>query len=145
VRWGFQFKRLGYISKLSYHPFRRKIVAMARLPVPGADKGSWGNILNDFLNTAHNDDGTLKSGSVGDGQVSSISQSKVTNLTSDLAAKASTALTYTTVARVFYNTGTSSYPTRPAGFTSVEWVGPVAPTIGGSYAADGYDTWINTA
>jgi hypothetical protein len=118
---------------------------MARLPIPGGDKGSWGSILNDFLNTAHNSDGTLKNSIVGDGQVSSISQSKVTNLTSDLAAKASTALTYTTVARVFYNTGTSSYPARPAGFTSVEWVGPVAPAIGGSGAADGYDTWINTA
>src|SRR5687768_1220188 len=107
---------------------------MARLPVPGSDKGSWGSILNEFLDIAHNGDGTLKAGSVGDGQISSISQSKVTNLTSDLGAKASTALTYTTVARVFYNTGTSSYPARPSGFTSVEWVGPVAPTIGGSGA-----------
>ena len=33
---------------------------MARLPEPGGDNGSWGSILNDFLNTEHNPDGTLK-------------------------------------------------------------------------------------
>lgn len=33
---------------------------MARLPVPGGDKGNWGTILNDFLDEAHNADGSLK-------------------------------------------------------------------------------------
>lgn len=33
---------------------------MARLPSPGGDSGSWGTILNDFLNVAHNSDGTPK-------------------------------------------------------------------------------------
>jgi hypothetical protein len=33
---------------------------MARLPVPGSDDGAWGDILNDFLLTEHNTDGTLK-------------------------------------------------------------------------------------
>ncbi|HKX72786.1 MAG TPA: hypothetical protein VJM32_02125 [Candidatus Saccharimonadales bacterium] len=37
---------------------------MARLPIPGSDEGSWGDILNDFLNTAHNTDGSLKPSSV---------------------------------------------------------------------------------
>jgi len=37
---------------------------MARLPQPGADDGTWGNVLNDFLDQSHNSDGTLKSGSV---------------------------------------------------------------------------------
>lgn len=119
--------------------------AMPRLPIPGADTGSWGDVLNDYLSVAHDSSGALKAGAVGDTQIASISQAKVTGLTSDLNAKASTALTYTTVARVFYNSGTSSYPARPSGFTSVEWVGPVAPTIGGAGAVDGYDTWINTA
>lgn len=36
---------------------------MSRLPEPGSDVGTWGNILNDFLGVAHNPDGTLKSGS----------------------------------------------------------------------------------
>lgn len=31
-----------------------------RLPVPGHDDGAWGDILNEFLNVAHNDDGSLK-------------------------------------------------------------------------------------
>lgn len=31
---------------------------MARLPVPGSDDGTWGDILNDFLSTQHNGDGT---------------------------------------------------------------------------------------
>jgi len=33
---------------------------MARLPNPGGDEGHWGNVLNDFLSTTHNTDGTLK-------------------------------------------------------------------------------------
>lgn len=33
---------------------------MSRLPVPGDDSGTWGNILNDFLLVGHNSDGTLK-------------------------------------------------------------------------------------
>lgn len=37
---------------------------MARLPVPGSDDNTWGNILNDFLNQSHNADGSLKAGSV---------------------------------------------------------------------------------
>lgn len=37
---------------------------MARLPVPGSDSGVWGSILNDFLNVAHNTDGSIKSGAV---------------------------------------------------------------------------------
>lgn len=34
---------------------------MSRLPTPGADNGTWGNVLNDFLQVEHNGDGTLKS------------------------------------------------------------------------------------
>lgn len=33
---------------------------MARLPQPGGDDGTWGDVLNDFLNVAHNSDGSLK-------------------------------------------------------------------------------------
>lgn len=33
---------------------------MARLPVNGGDDGQWGQILNDFLLTGHNPDGSLK-------------------------------------------------------------------------------------
>jgi hypothetical protein len=33
---------------------------MARLPTPGSDKGTWGNVLNQFLDVGHNSDGTPK-------------------------------------------------------------------------------------
>jgi hypothetical protein len=33
---------------------------MSRLPTPGSDSGSWGAILNDFLEVEHNTNGTLK-------------------------------------------------------------------------------------
>lgn len=37
---------------------------MPRLPVPGQDSGSWGNILNDFLLVSLNGDGSLKASAV---------------------------------------------------------------------------------
>jgi len=37
---------------------------MARLPTPSGDKGSWGGILNEFLEVSHNTDGTLKPGAI---------------------------------------------------------------------------------
>ncbi len=80
---------------------------MARLPQPGSDSGTWGSILNDFLSQAHNSDGTIKDGVVPEAALSSAAQTKlnsvagtpdwsvitnkpavVTNLTSELAAKA---------------------------------------------------------
>lgn len=37
---------------------------MSRLPVPGSDTGSWGEILNDYLLQSHNNSGLLKDSSV---------------------------------------------------------------------------------
>ena len=54
---------------------------MARLPIPGKDQGTWGDILNGYLLESHNNDGTLKD----------IPESKIIHLESDLAAKANTA------------------------------------------------------
>lgn len=39
---------------------------MARLPIPGGDESTWGQVLNDFLNVSHAGDGTLKSSAVTD-------------------------------------------------------------------------------
>lgn len=44
---------------------------MARLPVVGSDDGTWGTVLNDFLDVAHNTDGSLKNGSVAKATLSS--------------------------------------------------------------------------
>lgn len=49
---------------------------MARLPVPGADSGQWGTVLNNFLLEAHNSNGTLKP----------ITQNTIVNLSSDLSS-----------------------------------------------------------
>jgi len=35
---------------------------MARLPQPGGDQGTWGTVLNEFLQVSHNADGTLNNG-----------------------------------------------------------------------------------
>jgi hypothetical protein len=37
---------------------------MARLPIPGSDKNTWGDVLNDFLSQAHQSNGLLKPNSV---------------------------------------------------------------------------------
>lgn len=44
---------------------------MARLPKVGGDTGNWGTILNDYLDQSHNDDGTLKTDTVGAPQLKS--------------------------------------------------------------------------
>lgn len=53
---------------------------MARLPIPGADRGTWGDVLNDFLSQSLNADGSLKN----------LQQSQVLGLSSALANKANT-------------------------------------------------------
>lgn len=54
---------------------------MSRLPVPGQDSGTWGDILNDFLSQAHAADGTLKSGSVGASQLQNDAVADATSTT----------------------------------------------------------------
>ncbi|HUC20998.1 MAG TPA: hypothetical protein VMR98_05930, partial [Candidatus Polarisedimenticolaceae bacterium] len=56
---------------------------MVRLPTPGGDDGAWGDILNEFLGQEHNSDGSQKA----------LPQSKITNLTNDLASKVVTSRT----------------------------------------------------
>lgn len=63
---------------------------MSRLPKPGSDNGTWGQILNDFLAQVHQSDGSLRSGVVADAHISSaanIAQSKVNGLETALSAK----------------------------------------------------------
>ena len=74
---------------------------MARLPTPGGDQGTWGDILNAFLTTSHNTDGTTKSGAGNPVYVVLV-----------------------------YNQGLAAYPPRPNGVPAgyVTYKGPVAPT-----------------
>lgn len=50
---------------------------MTRLPQPGGDNGEWGDILNDFLLRSHDNDGSLKDGSVTESKLDSSAQAKL--------------------------------------------------------------------
>lgn len=50
---------------------------MVRLPQPGGDNGSWGEILNEYLSEVHNGDGTIKDGVVTEAKLSSAAQVKL--------------------------------------------------------------------
>lgn len=72
---------------------------MSRLPVPGSDDGTWGDVLNDFLGVEHNSDGTLKtSGTLASKANSAITISAGTGLTGggDLTANRSFAVNFGT-------------------------------------------------
>jgi hypothetical protein len=58
---------------------------MARLPQPGQDSGSWGQLLNEFLEVAHKQDGTLKPFTIND---ASGTDKGVIRLTGDLGGNA---------------------------------------------------------
>jgi hypothetical protein len=59
---------------------------MARLPQPGGDEGTWGQVLNDFLAVSLDSDGTVKAGAIDDATTSS---KGVIQLAGDLAGTAS--------------------------------------------------------
>ncbi len=90
---------------------------MARLPIPGSDDGTWGDILNTYLEVSHNSDGTLITSALASAgaemtsnrgvasgyagldsssklpvsNLPTITESMVSNLTADLAATEKTA------------------------------------------------------
>jgi hypothetical protein len=159
------------------------LIYMGRLPQVGGDDGTWGQVLNDFLDTAHNADGSLKASSIssaggqstsdkgqpngyaaldGSGKVptsqlptlvTSVNgrTSAVTLAAVDVGAYSTSqidTMMRNTDAIILYNTGSSSYPVRSTVTSDntrpVRWRGPVAPTIGGSYAVDNLDVWEQT-
>lgn len=52
---------------------------MARLPIPGSDSGTWGDVLNDFLAVSHATDGTVKPNAVSSSAIqdNSVSGAKI--------------------------------------------------------------------
>jgi hypothetical protein len=72
---------------------------VARLPVPGSDNGTWGDILNDFLSIEHNADGTQKTVPVAKGGTGATDATTArTNLGLGTAATKNTGTTAGTVA-----------------------------------------------
>jgi hypothetical protein len=53
-------------------------MATHRLPTPGSDNGTWGDILNDFLLQAHSSDGSLQDGIVAKAKLTSSVQASLT-------------------------------------------------------------------
>jgi hypothetical protein len=58
---------------------------MARLPTPGSDDGTWGQVLNDFLSVSHDSQGFIKSGAVDATSINAGSGSDGQVLTKDAA------------------------------------------------------------
>ncbi len=59
-------------------------MATHRLPTPGSDNGTWGDILNDFLSQSHNADGTLQSSIIADTNIASSAAISKTKLASSV-------------------------------------------------------------
>lgn len=57
---------------------------MARLPHPGSDSGTWGDLLNAFLSEAHDSDGALKNGSITSVKLASDVQAAVANAVTEV-------------------------------------------------------------
>lgn len=58
----------------------------ARLPTPGSDNGTWGDLLNAYLSVAQNDDGTLKPIGTSSIQDDAVTASKISATLDQIAA-----------------------------------------------------------
>lgn len=119
---------------------------MARLPQPGSDANQWGNILNEFLQESLYADGTLKDRVVTKEKLTTSNTAQ----SGQVLTWSGTNMNWTTPQNTnrqllkavnIYNTTTNAYPSRPSGYGSVEWIGPVDP----AGAAQDYDTWVSTS
>lgn len=116
---------------------------MTRLPVPGSDDNQWGTILNDFLQVAHNADGTLKSGAVG--QATSSSQGTI-QLAGDLGGSAAAPTVSGLMLTLTWN-GSDYTPTALKGVTShpKRFIGPSDPSGVSGVVLSTYDEWDQTS
>lgn len=105
---------------------------MSRLPLPGQDNGTWGDILNDFLLRSHSSDGSLKSTAISEAGFATTAyvDASITDAKSD-------AVSDSHIVRVVH--GLNANKSRPD-VAYVEWVGAVAPLN----ANTDNDTWIDT-
>lgn len=119
---------------------------MTRLPVPGSDNGQWGDILNTFLLTSHNSDGTLKNSSVSastlnassgqNGQVLTLDTGQSSGLSWATVSQSQSLSTSMVTGVILEQNGV--YPARPTGFANVKFIGVNDP---GGLAQDG-DEWV---
>lgn len=128
---------------------------MSRLPVPGGDDGTWGGILNDYLQVEHNADGTQKPLDPSkitpgtDGQVLTTSSGNVAwappsgggSDTDTLASDTDVTIASPANGQVLtYNSGTSKWtnqaaPTTPDATTTSKGVVQLAGDLSGTAAS----------
>jgi hypothetical protein len=99
---------------------------MARLPTPGSDSNTWGQILNDFLSQAHAADGTLKDGAV---DAASIIDNTITE--AKLAPAVQTKLNGAGGATNLGNTTSSTAVTVTSSTGTSTIVGPATASVAG--------------
>jgi hypothetical protein len=75
-----------------------------RLPIPGSDDGTWGDILNSYLAVSHNTDGTLANNTVGTSQ---LQNNAVTNAQLDSSTQSQLSAAASAVQSVNSKTGAS--------------------------------------
>lgn len=129
---------------------------MPRLPIPGEDGGTWGNILNEYLSVSHNPDGSIKSsalppatsngatgatgpqGPAGNtGQTGATGPNGITGATGAQGATGSIGATGPTMTYTV-NHGSNNNLIRPTNPGPIIWVGSVEPIN----AING-DIWID--
>ncbi len=111
---------------------------MSRLPNIGSDDGTWGGILNDFLEQAHNADGTLKSSAV-----SAAGAEMATNKDTDgtLAANSDTKYPSQKAVKTYADTKQKGFISATS-TTAAATVTKVATTPGGSYSPTAGDVIV---
>lgn len=63
---------------------------MARLPIPGQDSGTWGEVLNEYLSQIHNQDGSLKDGAITEDKLSTTVVTKLNTVAGQAGATGAT-------------------------------------------------------
>lgn len=95
---------------------------MPRLPQPGKDAGTWGDILNDFLSQSHKTDGSLKNGVVGPTQLQpgAVTETTLSSAVQAKLTKAETALQSAPVTKVNNQTGDITLTKTDIGLSNVD-------------------------
>lgn len=118
---------------------------MARLPSPGGDAGSWGDILNTYLAVEHNTDGTLKKADditqalqdAADAQSTADAAQSTANSAQSTANAASTSITNDVLGFVDVTTGNETRPSKGR----VIWIGGTTEPVNMA----NLDVWLKEA
>ncbi|HSW66196.1 MAG TPA: hypothetical protein VLI54_03605 [Bacillota bacterium] len=105
---------------------------MARLPIPGQDSGTWGDVLNEFLGQTLQGDGSLKNGVVTSAKLESAVQTKLAAIDTlpQVASTTQAGTSYTLVladasTAVEFSSGSAVTVTVPSNSTAAFPVGTV--------------------